>query len=250
VSYVVTESLSWRAAPGQTIYAPATRPEQQSLMPVEAKEVFISYAHSDYDVVLDIVEKLEANNCNVWFDEEGIRGGEGWQTIMRDAIFACNSCAVFIGDKEPETWHKKEMELALNREATDKEKKFLVIPVLLDTEKYEQVRTWLSSAFLGLGSVISFKHPDPLWPLFRLYCAIKREKPDRQKFKAGNWPGAPQAQPAETPAAAADPYETHLARTKRLRDGGIIDEETYKEHVKEVLGRLLNEDLNRATAHG
>lgn len=218
-----------------------------SQSPMEAKEVFISYAHRDFDVVMAIVVKLEERGCNVWFDEDEIQGGDGWQDKMREAIYGSNSCAVFIGDKEPETWHKEEIELALNRHVNDKKKEFVVIPVLLDTPNFDKVKEYLSTTFLGLNSVIMFKHANPLWPVYRLWCAIKREKAERKKFLEGNWPGLPEAKKEEN--TDVDPFQRNLERVKRLRDGGAIDEESYREHVRRVLDQTLDEDLKRATAH-
>jgi TIR domain len=214
-------------------------------MPLEAKEVFISYAHRDFKIVLDIVVELEERGCNIWFDEDDIQGGDGWQEKMREAVYGSDSCAVFIGEKEPETWHKAEIELALNRRVNDRAKGFAVIPVLLDSSNFEKVKEYLSTTFLGLNSVITFKHPDPLWPLFRLWCAIKHEKPERKKFLA--WPRSAGVKKDET--KEADPFQQHLERLKRFKDGGVIDEETYREHVRKVLERTLDEDLKRATAH-
>jgi TIR domain-containing protein len=216
-------------------------------MSAEAKEVFISYAHRDFRLVLDIVVKLEELGCKVWFDEDDIQGGDGWQDKIREAIYGTNACAVFIGEKEPETWHKEEMELALNRRANDKKQEFVVIPVLLDTKNFDEVKAYLSTTPLGLKSVITFKHPDPLWPLFRLWCAIKRERAERNKFLKGAWPGASLVK--KEVATEVDPFQQHLERINRLKDGGVIDEETYREHVKKVLDRSLDEDLKRATPH-
>lgn len=216
-------------------------------MSVEAAEVFISYAHGDYKVVMDIVTHLKQKGCEVWFDEEGIKGGDDWQDRMEKGINSSRSCAAFIGDREPEGWHMAEIRLSLNRSFNDKKKAFVVIPVLLDTPNYENVKVYLFNSFLGLNSVIIFKDPDPLWPLYRLLCAIKREKADLKKFRDGNWPGLPEVK--KEVEQEIDPLQQQLESIKRLKDADIIDEETFNKLVSKVLGRPFDYNFNRATPH-
>jgi TIR domain len=170
-------------------------------------------------------------------------GGSDWQEIMQAAIYACGCCAVFLGAQKPDNWQDAEMKLALNRKNNDKEKKFTVIPVLLDTANYDTVKDYLSTSFLGLGSWISFKHHDLEWPLFQLCCGIKREKPDPRRYRARLWPGSPEVK-------IDDPYKANIQRVKMYLRDNLIDEETCKNHVNDVLRRSLEDDLKKVTVHG
>jgi TIR domain len=163
------------------------------MMHAEPKEVFISYSRRDKESVEDIVNKLDEKACKIWFDQWEIMGGSDWQEIMQAAIYACGCCAVFLGAQKPDNWQDAEMKLALNRKNNDKEKKFTVIPVLLDTANYDTVKDYLSTSFLGLGSWISFKHHDLEWPLFQLCCGIKREKPDLEDTGHASGPVLPKS---------------------------------------------------------
>jgi hypothetical protein len=96
--------------------------------------------------------------------------------------------------------------------------------------------------------VIIFKDPDPRWPLYRLLCAIKREKADLKKFRDGHWPGLPEVKKEEE-AQEIDPLQQQLESIKRLKDADIIDEETFNKLVSKVLGRPFDYNFNRATPH-
>ena len=61
-------------------------------MPHDAR-VFISYLHSNKRTVRRLVADLKAAGVDVWWDEDGLKGGAKWKRQIREAI---NSGAFFI----------------------------------------------------------------------------------------------------------------------------------------------------------
>lgn len=57
--------------------------------------IFISYAHKDSGVVENIIEELEANTFNIWYDN-GIQGGEEWPTFIARKLKESSCCICFM----------------------------------------------------------------------------------------------------------------------------------------------------------
>ena len=56
-------------------------------------EVFISYASSDRDRILDLVDRLDAAGVSVWIDQMSIEGATMWS---QEIVAAIRSCKVLI----------------------------------------------------------------------------------------------------------------------------------------------------------
>lgn len=65
-------------------------------MPYSGSEdyVFVSYSHSDKDMVFPILAKLQRTGCRIWYDE-GIKGGENWRKILASKIES-EKCVNFL----------------------------------------------------------------------------------------------------------------------------------------------------------
>jgi hypothetical protein len=209
---------------------------------IEAKEVFISYLRADVDAVEEIATQLVDRGCTVWFDRWDMIPGFEWQVVMEKAVNACSSCAVFIGRQEPDSWQEPEMQLALNLSKLDKTKKFTVIPVLLDTPNYDAMKEYLKKSFIGLSSMVDFKHDDPGYPLHLLYSGIKRMRPGRYQRAAAT------AANGQREASAGDPVKEALLRVAQYRREEVISEAAYNAQVASILGVQL--DLLKVTVHG
>lgn len=209
-------------------------------MTAESKDVFISYAHSEVGVVEAIAAQLVSKGCSVWFDKWDMIPADNWMEVMQEAINACSCCALFIREQEPEGWQAPEIQLALNRKQNDKSKKFRVIPVLLNSPKYDEMKVWLSKSFIGLNSWVDFKHPDPGYPIHLLYCGIKSIKPGRYV-------------PAEitngTPKEERDRIRDALRKAAQWHDEQVLDDEGYRTLVNKILDRSLDE-LLKDPVHG
>ena len=56
-------------------------------------EVFISYASSDRDRILDLVDRLDAAGVSVWIDQMSIEGATMWS---QEIVAAIRNCKVLI----------------------------------------------------------------------------------------------------------------------------------------------------------
>ncbi|MBQ3121101.1 MAG: toll/interleukin-1 receptor domain-containing protein [Bacteroidaceae bacterium] len=56
-------------------------------------EIFLSYAHEDYDIVKKIFYRLTKEGYRVWFDNEKLKGGNNYDREIREAI---SQCRIFI----------------------------------------------------------------------------------------------------------------------------------------------------------
>lgn len=63
--------------------------EQQIRMQRREGEVFLSYAHEDFDLVKKIFYRLTESGIRVWFDSAKMQGGNLYDTEIRQAIARC-----------------------------------------------------------------------------------------------------------------------------------------------------------------
>lgn len=56
-------------------------------------EIFLSYAHEDYDVVKKIFYRLTKEGFKVWFDNDKLKGGNNYDKEIAEAI---SECRIFI----------------------------------------------------------------------------------------------------------------------------------------------------------
>jgi formylglycine-generating enzyme required for sulfatase activity len=110
--------------------------------------IFVSYSHDDSDYVKRLVDKLESEGFEVWYDGRTRYGDEWWDEIVK----AINGCSAFIIVMTPASgqsrWVKREVMLADNLNIP-------IFPLLLEGDL----------------------HSAPLWSLFlsTLYTDV-REK--------------------------------------------------------------------------
>ncbi|MDZ4775856.1 MAG: toll/interleukin-1 receptor domain-containing protein [Alphaproteobacteria bacterium] len=104
---------------------PATRAAAPG-MPMTGDPLFVSYSHADNTAVLPVVEAVQAQGRNVWIDNKGITGGEGWAGEIVRAIKGAKGVIVMCSKHAFESDHvKREVYLA------DRYKKPMV-PVFLE----------------------------------------------------------------------------------------------------------------------
>jgi Domain of unknown function (DUF1883)./MTH538 TIR-like domain (DUF1863). len=106
--------------------------------------IFISYAHSDSDVVYPIIAKISSRDALVWYDE-GITPGADWPSTIAERILNCDKFIVFISPGAIESQHVwQEINYANN-----KQKK--IIPIhLVNTEMtagFEMILSAFQSIF-------------------------------------------------------------------------------------------------------
>lgn len=63
----------------------------------ENSYIFISYAHKDVDIVLDIVSSMQQDGYNLWYDT-GIAPGANWDDYIASKINTCSYFIAFISE--------------------------------------------------------------------------------------------------------------------------------------------------------
>ncbi len=94
----------------------------------ETFDCFLSYNSQDKPVVRTLAGTLRDHNISVWFDEERLRPGYPWQSLLEEAIRNSVSVAVLVGASGLGPWEEREMRAALSFATQEKRP---VIPVLL-----------------------------------------------------------------------------------------------------------------------
>ncbi len=103
--------------------------------------VFISYASTDRERVLPLVERLEAAGVHVWIDREGIHGGANYAQVINDAIQGAAALLLFASPASLASRNVKQ-ELALGWRY---ERPYL--PLLLDAVTIPgELAYWLEGA--------------------------------------------------------------------------------------------------------
>jgi tetratricopeptide (TPR) repeat protein len=89
-------------------------------------KLFISYAHLDNDIVLDISGQLPVAGYEVWIDKFGIQGGELWVSALVKGISDCDIFLLFISSKSIlSDYVRRELDIAFSE-------KRKIIPIKLE----------------------------------------------------------------------------------------------------------------------
>lgn len=92
-------------------------------------DVFLSYAGSDRQAVAQIAERLLELRIEPWWDHWSLSPGGLWQDEIVEGLYASEACAVIIGPGGLANWSRREVDVALDRAASDRS--FRVFIVLL-----------------------------------------------------------------------------------------------------------------------
>jgi TolB-like protein len=107
------------------------------------KAIFLSYSSDDTEVAARLCEALRSAGLEVWFDQSELRGGDVWDSSIRDQI---KQCAVFIPvisastQKRSEGYFRLEWKLAIDRSYLMAEDKAFLFPVVIDETQERQAR--------------------------------------------------------------------------------------------------------------
>jgi hypothetical protein len=144
-------------------------------------DVFLSHSDIDSDFVEQIGCKLEREaGIRVWLDKWVLVPGEQWQREIEKGLIKAKTCAIFIGNKEPQGWFLEEIELAQNRQVEDHT--FRVIPVIIPGGSREFIgdflrnRTWVEFK-KGINDEDAFD---------RIVSGIKGKPPGMPPYKKNN----------------------------------------------------------------
>jgi hypothetical protein len=108
---------------------------------IAAGPVFFSYAGSDRDTAVAIVERLKAAGVDIWHDVEGIGWGENWVERLQNAMDGCAAYIILVGKGGVHRWVKAELGYALRRHF---EEDLPILPLLTGGAGPEQLPPFLS----------------------------------------------------------------------------------------------------------
>ena len=97
--------------------------------------VFLSYAREDTEPARRIADALRAFGVEVWFDQSELRGGDAWDTKIRNQI---KTCALFVPlvsqrtEERTEGYFRREWKLAIDRTHDMAGSKAFIVPVVID----------------------------------------------------------------------------------------------------------------------
>ena len=99
------------------------------------RAVFLSYAREDSSAAKRIAEALRGFGLEVWFDQNELRGGDSWDTKIRNQI---RGCALFVPvisastQAREEGYFRREWKLAVDRTHDMADGRTFIVPVLID----------------------------------------------------------------------------------------------------------------------
>jgi len=113
-----------------------------------ASNLFLSYNSADRQSVLTIRSLLQEKGISTFLDRDNLVPGLPWLEALQEAIEKSKAVAVFIGGEGLGVWQKREMALALDRQARAEKTsyKFPVIPILLPQADIEKAPDFSCSA--------------------------------------------------------------------------------------------------------
>src|SRR5476649_1111489 len=100
-----------------------------------SKAVFLSYASQDAETAKKICDALRAAGVEVWFDQSELRGGDAWDTKIRQRI---KECALFMPvisantQARAEGYFRLEWRLADQRTHLMGKSKSYLVPICID----------------------------------------------------------------------------------------------------------------------
>jgi tetratricopeptide (TPR) repeat protein len=122
---------------------------------VSKHDVFLSYASTDRTAVSMVRDQLQTRGISTFVDRGSVKHGQPWVQSLDEAISRSKAVIVFIGPEELGRWQKRELIIALDRQASaEKTGAFLpVVPVLLPGADPERV-----PAFLLFNDWVDLRH--------------------------------------------------------------------------------------------
>ena len=108
------------------------------------RAAFISYASEDADAAVRVATSLRAAGIDVWLDQSELRGGETWDSAIKQQIKAC---ALFIpiisahSNARVEGYFRREWKLAVDRTHDMADDAPFLLPVVIDATSDANART-------------------------------------------------------------------------------------------------------------
>src|SRR5580658_520510 len=111
----------------------------------EDQPIFLSYNSSDSATVDALQRFLQQKGFRVFLDRLSLSPGLPWFDALQNAIAASYAVVVLVGKDGLGVWQKREMAIALDRQAKDEKvaRSFPVIPLLLPGADQEKAPAFL-----------------------------------------------------------------------------------------------------------
>ena len=113
-------------------------------------DVFLSYSRTDAEAVRLIQSRLREAGLATFLDRDQLLAGQPWLPALEQAIAHCGAVAVLVGPTGLGIWQKREIQLALDRQAEAERagRSFPVIPILLPKVEdppggFLRLQTWV-----------------------------------------------------------------------------------------------------------
>jgi hypothetical protein len=143
-------------------------------------DFFLSYNSSDRKIVTEVQRSLSQRRITTFFDRADLAPGHLWFDQLEAALSSVLAVAVFIGRAGLGTVQKREMQLALCRQAQEEKagRSFPVVPVLLEGADPELFSGFLAlNTWVDLSSGVEEEHS-----LDRLVNVVRPSKVSRQEM--------------------------------------------------------------------
>ena len=164
-----------------------------------ATDVFLSYSRADTDAVLRLRATLKSAGLATFLDRDQLPAGQPWLTALEQGIAGCGAVAVLVGPAGLGTWQRREVQLALDRQAELERqgRLFPVIPVILPKV------TDPPGGFLKLQTWVDLRaDPDDPAQLDLLLKGIRGQPVGRRRPARGD---LPLSRPARLPRGGCRP---------------------------------------------
>lgn len=98
--------------------------------------IFVSYARSDSDKVVPILQHLNEKGCRIWYDK-GIKGGDNWMTTLAMKIKGCSQYLLFSSENSTQSiWTQREVRKALKKPEIN------ILTVRMDHATFDEGIEW------------------------------------------------------------------------------------------------------------
>lgn len=113
-----------------------TELDDDSMLPPDAPKVYLCYASEDRRSVQGLADGLRANGINAWFDRDELRGGDRWDSKMRQTIAEDVDYVVVIQSAnllaKDVGYVNREIHMALDRQEEYRAPRRFLLPAVID----------------------------------------------------------------------------------------------------------------------
>jgi hypothetical protein len=113
----------------------------------QARQVFLTYAHSDKNAVRRLYQRLTEDGIRVWLDEKSLYPGQNWKYEIRQAILRSDMVLVCLSTQfnKQGGFRHEEVKIARRKAGSLPDDQVFLIPVRLEKcDLPESLHQWQS----------------------------------------------------------------------------------------------------------